>query len=188
MVSVEFLSIRNICLPRYISAARRRELWDPIEDIERFIVVMYSRKCPAIGGNEAGKELFAQCSRTMENISPTKAALQHVRRAAYQLGCVWSQALTPVLPSPALWGGSHLIRNGNPFGLNYQRRPQHATNVYTADARRAAGASANAVHRIYSAQNFANVAEHAATTCSSWRYVAIFLCILHRIPFHCLYF
>ena len=32
MVSVEFLSIRNICLPRAISAARRRELLDPIED------------------------------------------------------------------------------------------------------------------------------------------------------------
>ena len=45
--------------------------------------------------------------------------------------------------------GSHLIRDGNHFGLNYQRRPLHATNVYTADARRAAGASANAVHRIY---------------------------------------
>ena len=35
---------------------------------------------------------------------------------------VWSQALVPVpiMPSPALWGGggSHLIRGGNPFGLN----------------------------------------------------------------------
>ena len=150
---------------------------------------MYSRECSASGVNEARKELFAQCSRTMENIPPTNAALlQHVRRAAYQLGYVWSQALVPVLPVLRIGGGSHLIRNGNPFGLNYQRRPLHATNVYTADARRAAGASANAVHWIYSAQNFANVAEHVATTCSSWRYVAIFLSILHRIPFHCLYF
>ena len=77
------------------------------EKIERFIVVMYSRKCSASGVNEAGKELFAQCSRTMENIPPTKAALlQHVRRAEYQLGYVWSQALVPVrvLPSPAFWG------------------------------------------------------------------------------------
>ena len=64
-------------------------------------------------------------------------------------------------------GGSHLIRDGNPFGMNYQRRPLHATNVYTADAKRAAGASANAVHSIYNAQNFANVAEHVATMCSS---------------------
>ena len=42
----------------------------------------------------------------------------------------------------------------------------HATNVYTADARRAAGASANDVHRIYNAQNSANVADHVVTTCS----------------------
>ena len=57
--------------------------------IDRFIVVMYSRKCSASGVNESRKELFAQCSRTMENIPPTKAALlQHVRRAAYQLGYV----------------------------------------------------------------------------------------------------
>ena len=41
-----------------------------------------------------------------------------------------------------------------------------ATKVYTADAGRAAGTSANDVHRISSAQNSANVADHVATTCS----------------------
>ena len=142
---------------------------DTLEKIERFIVIMYSRTCSASGVNGARKELFAQGSRTMENIPPTKAALlQHVR-AAYRAGYVWLQALVPVpvLPSPALWGGSHLIRGGNSSGLNYQRRSLHATNLYTADARRAACASANAVHRIYNAQNSANVAEHVVTTCSS---------------------
>ena len=72
-----------------------------------------------------------------------------------------------VLPSPALWGWLKSDSGGNPFGLNYQRRRLHATNLYTADARRAAGVSANAVRRIDSAQNSANVAEHVATTCSS---------------------
>ena len=56
---------------------------------------------------------------------------------------------------------------GHPFGLNYQSRPLHATNVYNADARRAAGFSAYAVRRIYIAQNSADVPEHVATTCSS---------------------
>ena len=37
---------------------------DTPEKIERFIVVMYSRKSSASGVNEAMKELFAQCSRT----------------------------------------------------------------------------------------------------------------------------
>ena len=73
----------------------------------------------------------------------------------------------PVLPSPALWGWLKSDSGGNHFGLNYQRRPLHATNLYIADARRAAGVSANAVRRIYCSQNDANVAEHVATTCSS---------------------
>ena len=74
-----------------------------IEGIERFLVVMYSRTCSASG---VLKELFAHGSRTMKPNKPTKAALlQHVRRAAYQAGYVWSLALVPVpvLPSPALW-------------------------------------------------------------------------------------
>ena len=63
---------------------------DTLEKIERFIVIMYSRTCSASGVNGARKELFAQGSRTMENISPTKAVLlQHVLRAAYQAGYVW---------------------------------------------------------------------------------------------------
>ena len=131
---------------------------------------MYSRTCSASRVNEARKELFAHGSRTMGNTLPTKSALlQHVRRAAYQAGYVWSKALVPVpiLPSPVLWGWLTSDSGWKPFGPNYQRRPQHATNLYTADARRAAGASATAVHRIYSAHNSANEAEHVATTCSS---------------------
>ena len=68
--------------------------------VERFIVVMYSRKCSASGVNEAGKELFAQCSRTMENTPPTKAVLlQHVRRAAYQLGMCDHRRLSGCRPA-----------------------------------------------------------------------------------------
>ena len=144
---------------------------DTLEKIERFIVIMYSRTCSASGVNGARKELFAQGSRTMENIPPTKAALlQHVRRAACTKQGMCGHMRLSGSPSCLVLhfgGGSHLIRGGNPSGLNYQRRPLHATNLYTADARRAAGASANAVHRIYNAQNSANVVEHVVTTCSS---------------------
>ena len=41
------------------------------------------------------------------------------------------------------------MRGGNTCELNYQRRSLHATNLYTAEATRAADARANAVHRIY---------------------------------------
>ena len=48
--------------------------------------------------------LFAKGSRTLENIPPTQGALlQHVKRAAFQAGHVWGQALQSQqeLPSPA---------------------------------------------------------------------------------------
>ena len=81
---------------------------ETLEGIEMFLVVVYSRTCSASG---VWKELLAHGSRTMEPNKPTKAALlQHVRRAAYQAGYVWSHALVPVpvLPSPALWGVAHI--------------------------------------------------------------------------------
>jgi len=60
-----------------------------LNDIERFIVVMYSRTCALSSVNEARKQLFSQGSRTIENIPPTKAALlQHIKRAVYQAGYV----------------------------------------------------------------------------------------------------
>ena len=139
---------------------------ETLEGIERFLVVMHSRTCSAGG---VRKELFAHGSRTMEPNKPTKVALlQHVRRAAYQAGYVWSQALVPVpvLPSPALWGWLTSHSGWKPFWTEL-RRPLHATNVHTADARRTAVASANDEHHIYSAQNSANVEDHVATTCSS---------------------
>ena len=47
--------------------------------------------------------------------------------------------ITGACPGPPTWhfgGGSHLIRDGNHFGLNYQRRPLHATNVCKKGCRR----------------------------------------------------
>ena len=57
-------------------------------------------------------------------------------------------------------------------GANLIRVETFWTEVSTAcyelvQEARAAGVSANAVRRIYSAQNSANVAEHVVTTCSS---------------------
>lgn len=78
-----------------------------MEEIERYVVLLYSRTSSASSVNEARKVLFAQSSRTIKNIPPTQAALrQHVKRAAYQAGYVWGQCLLAeqVLPSPAEWG------------------------------------------------------------------------------------
>ena len=52
------------------------------------------------------EKLFTQRYK-MENIPPTLNALeQHVKRAVYQAGHIWGQALTgkPQVPSPGSWG------------------------------------------------------------------------------------
>ena len=65
--------------------------------LERFVVVMYSRTCPHQTINKARQVLFAQGNKSIENIPPTQAHLaQHIKRAAYQAGHVWGQALEPI--------------------------------------------------------------------------------------------
>ena len=84
---------------------------DPISDrtlevIERFVVLMYSRTSDLSRVNDARKQLFAQKSRSLENIPPTQAALeQHLKRARYQCNC-WNMCLSPdpQLPDPSNWG------------------------------------------------------------------------------------
>lgn len=74
--------------------------------LECFVVLMYDRMSDTMEVNEARKQLFTQKSRALENIPPTKAALeQHIKRAAYQ-AIVWRNALVPdpELPSPSDWG------------------------------------------------------------------------------------
>ena len=76
-------------------------------ELERYVVLLYNRSSTISHVNEARKHLFAFCNRQICHIPPTKAALfQHVKRAVYQAGHVWGQALTasPVLPSPSEWG------------------------------------------------------------------------------------
>ena len=45
--------------------------------LERFVVLLYSRTCDIVSVNDARKWLFAQKSRSLENIPPTKEALRH---------------------------------------------------------------------------------------------------------------
>lgn len=76
-------------------------------ELERFVVLLYSRTCPNSRVNDARQTLFAQSSRTLENIPPSQAALaEHMKRTTFQAGFIWGQALVPipVLPSPCEWG------------------------------------------------------------------------------------
>ena len=75
--------------------------------LENFVVLMYDRSSTADGVDEARLDLFARKQRSYEAIPPTRAALiQHTKRAAYQAGCVWVQAILHQLKAenPADWG------------------------------------------------------------------------------------
>ena len=79
---------------------------DDLNEIERYVVLLYQRTSSLRHVNEARKQLFAQ-NRKMENIPPTSHALeQHVKRAVYQAGHIWGQSLIgePEVPSPDSWG------------------------------------------------------------------------------------
>lgn len=75
--------------------------------IERFVVLMYSKGCGAVGVNEARHHLFTTGSKLLDNIPPTQAALyQHVKRALLQACFYWNQATTAQqeIPNFSEWG------------------------------------------------------------------------------------
>ena len=78
-----------------------------IDILEAFVCILYDRATSTFAVNEARFELFARKQRPFDAIPPTRdALLQHIKRAAYQGGHVWSQLLTcnQTLPSPSNWG------------------------------------------------------------------------------------
>ena len=77
------------------------------QTIERFVVLLYDRGSQLSSFDDARQQLFCKRSRSLDRIPPTSAALrQHILRAAYQGGHVWSQVhmALPQLPSPSEWG------------------------------------------------------------------------------------
>ena len=85
--------------------------------LERFVILMHDKTSECFGLNEARKKLFIHKSRSLENIPPTKAALeQHIKRASLQAHC-WSRALVknPRLPSSADWGWVHKMGEWKPI-------------------------------------------------------------------------
>lgn len=80
---------------------------EDLEILEKYVVTMYDRSSTATCVNNARLELFARKQRSYQSIPPTQAALvQHLKRAAYQAACIWSQATVcqPETQSPADWG------------------------------------------------------------------------------------
>ena len=78
-----------------------------MQQIERFVVLMYSKGCGAAGVNDARLRLFTSGTKSLESIPPTQAALfQHVKRAILQSSYYWHQALSAQkkIPDFSGWG------------------------------------------------------------------------------------
>ena len=70
-------------------------------------VLLCDRTCTETTVNLARKHIFTTKGRSMDNLPPTRVALlQHTKRAVYQGGYVWEQALVrcPFIPSPETYG------------------------------------------------------------------------------------
>ena len=90
-----------------IAAAPSKLSEECTEVIEAFVVLLFVRGSQLTSVDKAQPQLFCTLSRSLERIPPTSAALkQHILRAAYQGGHVWSHVhfLLPELPNPTEWG------------------------------------------------------------------------------------
>ena len=75
--------------------------------LEQFTVLMYDKTLNCSPVNAARKIIFCQKGRAIDRLPPNQGALmQHIRRAAYQAGHVWSTSLVKDAhwPSPTEWG------------------------------------------------------------------------------------
>ena len=64
-----------------------------LQDLEKFVVIMYDRPSDVTTVNEARLDLYARKQRQYDLIPPTQAALkEHAKRAAYEAGYVWGHA------------------------------------------------------------------------------------------------
>ena len=93
---------------------------DCFSEIQRFVVLLYSRSSPLSLVNERHQELFCQSTRQITNIPPTEDSLmQHTKRAILQAGHCWAETLKPVqyLPNPSDQGWLYIGRKWQPNWL-----------------------------------------------------------------------
>ena len=94
--------------------------------LERYVILLYDRTRGDIHIDQCRKHLFSSKGRSLEAKPPTKGALeQHIKRAAYQAGHIWSQSLIRLnlrLFRPEIGVGKKtLATNGHHFGHFYHR-------------------------------------------------------------------
>ena len=75
--------------------------------LERLVILMYDRSSSATDIDSVRLDMFSRKQKSCVAIPPTSAALEyHIKRASYQAGCIWGQAITRQIEvqSPSEWG------------------------------------------------------------------------------------
>ena len=75
--------------------------------LEKIVITMYDKNSTMDKVEEVRLDMFARKQRSYDAIPPTNAALkQHIKRSAYQAGCIWGQATMCKMQTenPANWG------------------------------------------------------------------------------------
>ena len=69
---------------------------------------MYDRSSSVTDIDSVRLDMFARMQKSYDAIPPTSAALDyHTKRAAYQAGCIWGQAITMKILCPSARGWKH---------------------------------------------------------------------------------
>ena len=135
---------------------------EDMNEIERFIVVLYSRTSHLSKVNEARRQLFAHGNRQFENIPPTRAALfQHVKRAAYQ-GVTFevrhrSKTHHCLLLQTEVGKKQQKMESGLRHWNLFQRFQKAVVNCWNAAAKNRVLPDANALNQIWSLHSCAFV-------------------------------
>ena len=78
-----------------------------MQRLEKLTILMYSNHCSSNTVNDARLQMFTHKLRSLDSISPTKAALcQHIKRTILIACFIWHRALTRQLniPDPSRYG------------------------------------------------------------------------------------
>ena len=92
---------------------------DSLRVLQWFVVLMYDSKYDCDNVNVARKKLFSSKAKSIGNVPPTvDAVLQHIQRAVFQAGHIWSQSLVyhHSYQVQATVAGTWLIKTGYQFG------------------------------------------------------------------------
>ena len=139
-----------------------------MQNLKRFVVIMYSKGCGLAMVNEARHRLFTSGKRTLENILPTQAALfEHINRALLQASFFWKQGTSvhQEIPVFSEWGWRWKTKvSGYHIGQHSMMPVRHVPYSSNATAESRVQGTVNAIRQVSAAPVCVTVKMDVLTT------------------------